>query len=318
MDMEKAAEALPLSGRLRRSLFRNTAAGWANNLVSVGSALAVTPMVIDRVGAPAYGIWVLVTQFSGYAGLLDLGVQPAVIKHVAGSRTRGDRYGLRAILSSALVLHSCIACVVLAALGAFSFFFKRFFNLAGVDPAEVRHALLIAGVTAAVGFPASVFSAGLRGCMRVDLGHWLGIAANLSRVVGVLLAWRPGAGIVGLAWAGVAANLDRVDRRDPPFAWRPAAATSPSPRPPAGRCASIMSFGALAFVGTLGWYMAYASDAIVIGGLATPSDIAYFGLAANVMIISAASRARSPGHSCPWPASWTPSTTARGSGTSIS
>ena len=38
-------------------------------------------------------------------------------------------------------------------------------------------------------------------------------------------------------------------------------------------------------MGTLGWYMAYASDAMVIGALATPSDIAYFGLAANVMVI---------------------------------
>ena len=224
---------------MRRALFRNTAAGWANNLVSVGSALAVTPMVIDRVGAPAYGVWVLVTQFSGYAGLLDLGVQPAIIKHVAGPRARGDRDGLRAIFSSALVLHSCIACLVLAALGAFSFFFERFFNLGGVDPAEVRHALIIAAVSAAVGFPASVFVAGLRGCMRVDLVHWLGIAANLSRVVGVLLALETGAGIVGLAWAGLAANLIGLtggffllrtrDRRR---------RLRPLRREPRGRCAS--------------------------------------------------------------------------------
>jgi O-antigen/teichoic acid export membrane protein len=270
---------------LKRIFARNILSGWLSNALSVGSALVLTPMVIRGVGSQAYGVWILINQISGYAGVLDLGVQPAVTKYVARARSVGDRDELRRLISSAISIHTGIACVVFAVLFALSFFLGRCFNLGEISPAEARRVLLIAGAGTALGFPASVLSGVLRGYLRLDLVNWLTIAVNIVRFLGVLLVLAWDRGIVGLAWVGLAANALGLVGGLVLLRWEAGEGYLRTTAVSRVACQTLLSFGVISFIGALGWYLAYTSNALVIGATLRAEDIAHFGLAMNVIVI---------------------------------
>jgi O-antigen/teichoic acid export membrane protein len=270
---------------LNRVFARNVLTGWLSNALSVGSALVLTPMVIRGVGSQAYGVWILVNQISGYAGVLDLGVQPAVTKYVARARSVGDRDELRRLISSAVSIHMGIACLVFTVLFTLSFFLERCFNLGDIGPEEARRVLLIAGAGTALGFPASVLSGVLRGYLRFDLVNWLNIAVNTFRFLGVLLALAWDRGIVGLAWMSLVANALGLAGGLVLLRSEVGGGCLCTADVSRAACRTLFSFGIVSFIGTVGWYFAYSSNALVIGATLRAEDIAHFGLAVNVITI---------------------------------
>ena len=269
----------------RATLARNTVASWLSYAAAIVIALALTPLVIRSVGPVGYGVWILLSQLTGYAGLLDVGVQPAVARFVADARARGDEDDRRSIISTAIVLHGTIGLCVLAILAFVSLFVDRWFDLGGLPPAEIRAALVIVALSAAIGFPASVLAAILKGRLRFDLLSALTTATQVVRAAGILLSIGARAGIVGLALASLASSVFGLCGA----AWL-------ASRGPEGlsidlRAVSrdalrrLMSVGGYAFVGQTGWYVAYATDAVLIGALLSVHDVASFGLAVNVLSI---------------------------------
>jgi O-antigen/teichoic acid export membrane protein len=275
------------SGRsTRATLARNTVASWLSYGTAVVIALALTPLVIHSIGAAGYGVWVLLTQLTGYAGLLDVGVQPAVARFVSEARARGDRDDGQSIISTAILLHGSIGLGVLALLALLSFFVDRWFDLGGLSREDVRVALLVVGVATAIGFPASVLTAVLKGRLRFDLVSILTTTTQVVRAGGIVLGvwwWR--GGILGLALATLAASIVALGgavwlvRREAEGLSIQLRAVS---RAALRRLASV---GAYAFVSHAGWYVAYATDAVLIAAVLSARDVASFGLVTNVLSI---------------------------------
>jgi O-antigen/teichoic acid export membrane protein len=65
-------------------------------------------------GDAAYGFWVVLLSFVGYAGILEFGVQPAVVKLVGQHRGREDREKLQELVTTALLFFVTVG--ILAAL----------------------------------------------------------------------------------------------------------------------------------------------------------------------------------------------------------
>jgi O-antigen/teichoic acid export membrane protein len=100
-----------------------------------------------------------------------------------------------------------------------------------------------------------------------------------------LAAVSGGGSIRGLAAVGLLANavglaacLWQVRRQDPGLRIR---CNLASPR----GAALLLSFGAYSILGSAGSYLAYGTDALVIGAILNASDVAFFGLAANVLLV---------------------------------
>ncbi|HWA98084.1 MAG TPA: hypothetical protein VG713_06305, partial [Pirellulales bacterium] len=90
---------------LLRMLGGHALATWANNGVSLGCALLLTPWIIQTLGATTYGVWAFLTQLTGYAGLFEVGMPQAVSKAVARARAGESREQTRAAVSTALAVH---------------------------------------------------------------------------------------------------------------------------------------------------------------------------------------------------------------------
>jgi O-antigen/teichoic acid export membrane protein len=101
-------------GSLHRRLALNSASNVSRFVVFLGGAFLLTPFVVRTLGDAAYGFWVVLLSFVGYAGILELGVQPAVIKLVGQHRGHPDPRKLEELISAALLFFFAVG--LLAAL----------------------------------------------------------------------------------------------------------------------------------------------------------------------------------------------------------
>ncbi len=90
--------------------------GWnsANQVVSVLVNLALTPLLVHRLGLAAYGTFAVVSSFRGLLSNLDGGLGPASSRYLAVYAGAGDRRRASALL----VTTSCLLVLVLGAVGA--------------------------------------------------------------------------------------------------------------------------------------------------------------------------------------------------------
>ena len=82
--------------------------------------MALFPFIVSHVGKEIYGIYLLVMTFTGYLGVLELGVTAAVTKYVAELTAKDDNEGAAKIVSASLSLYFIIGLVAAAALFSLS------------------------------------------------------------------------------------------------------------------------------------------------------------------------------------------------------
>ena len=168
-------------------------------LVSVGSALAVTPLVVHLLGDKQYGLWALATVLSGYYALFDLGLSGAVIRHLAGALGRNDREESNRVASTALVMYFGVGFAVLLAsilIAAVASYFLH----DSVELATYQKVVIIMGLGIGSSVPMRVFIAVLNANLRFDVSAGLEILSTVVRTlltVGFLLM---GFRILSLAW----------------------------------------------------------------------------------------------------------------------
>lgn len=91
---------------------RNTFVSWLNFSIAAVSNLILTPFILRKIGTPAYGLWIIISQLCAFALILDF--QPAVTKYVSAARGTHDKRQISRVLSTALLLNCSIATLILA------------------------------------------------------------------------------------------------------------------------------------------------------------------------------------------------------------
>lgn len=191
---ETAAGATAAGSGRGRLVFRNTVLNGGSVLFTIALSFLLVPFAIDRLGAPAYGVWVLAISFSlsgGYLSLSDLGLQQGVVKFVAEASATDDRHAVSRLVSTALAVFTLMTAVAVVVVTILWSFGPEVLNVPDRFHGALRMLLLLVGIEAAVGLPGLAFLAVLEGLQRydairiVDFGRQLLYAAV---VVGVLSA----------------------------------------------------------------------------------------------------------------------------------
>lgn len=89
--------------RIHERLTVNTVSNLLRYAVSMVVAFFLTPFIVRTLGDASYGFWVLLMSFIGYAGILEIGVQPAVVKLVGQYQGAGDSAKLKELINAALL-----------------------------------------------------------------------------------------------------------------------------------------------------------------------------------------------------------------------
>ncbi len=64
---------------MRLRALKNVLANWLGLGTTMVVGFLLTPFILHKLGDTAFGLWVLLTTFTGYYGLLDLGLRNSII-----------------------------------------------------------------------------------------------------------------------------------------------------------------------------------------------------------------------------------------------
>jgi O-antigen/teichoic acid export membrane protein len=153
-------------------LARNILSNSASTFLKLAISFLLTPFLILHLGREKYGLWLLLMSFSvsGTLSLLSLGLQSALIKHVAEFHALRDSKALNQIISSTLYVYTFMGLIGCAALFLFSHFWLA--HCFSFSPADLPVAKLLLGIMAVqvlFELPGLCFDAVLGGLQRFDI-----------------------------------------------------------------------------------------------------------------------------------------------------
>lgn len=199
----------------------------ASQAVGVLTLIVIAPIVLHRVGAASFGVWVLVGSVGSFGFLLDLGVSAAVVKNVAQQAAAGAQDQIARVLAAAALIYTVMAAVL--ALGGLVLWVLLPLVITGSGPvarlAPPLAALIGADIAVSlIGIPSIGL---LRGLQRFPV---LGAVNAFWAVAGAVLTvivLEAGGGIVAVAGVGAINSLlttvnyvilaRRIDRRFAPW-----------------------------------------------------------------------------------------------------
>lgn len=271
--------------RTRRAAIA-AAFGYGQFGVSLVVGIVVVPILLDRLGARTWGLWLATGELLAYAGMVDLGVLGVLPWLVAEADGGGDRAAMRRLMSTGVALGSVIGL----AFGVFGFalweILPSVLRLSQADRAAVGAPLaLIVGATALT-YPLRVYPAVLMGLQDMTFFGALRVGQSVLNAVLTILLLQSGYGLYALAWASVVPTIAglvvamlrlRTIAPDLTNGWV---------RPVWSQVSAMLMNGFGVWLAAFGWLLLSSSNALVITFLGHPEWVAIFSCTAKVSLIA--------------------------------
>jgi O-antigen/teichoic acid export membrane protein len=254
--------------------------------IQFGLTLAVgilmVPFVLKSVGAKLLGYWLASGEILAYAAMADLGVLGVIPWMIAKADGRGDRDGIRRLLSTGLVAALVVSAIYVALVVVLWNVAPTLLKLRPEERALIAGPLALMAAVTAVVLPLRIANSALVGLQDVRYSGAMTTAAwALDAVLTVALLFQ-GYGLWALAIGAsvpsaltATAALIRLRRIAPDLlhAW---------PRPSRAAVVSLFKEGGGGWLGAWGWRLSSATDAVIIASLADPVGITMLSMTARL------------------------------------
>lgn len=166
----------------------------------IAVSLVLTPFIIRRLGAEAYGVWILATSFSvlGYLSILTLGIPAALVKRIAEYNAKHESAALNESVNATLLVFGLLGVVGCAGLVAFAPYVDRVFHVPVSQVPSLVALLYIVAVQTLFDFPTQAFNAIVEGLQRYDISGCIDITRATLYATSVFLLLSSGYGVVAL------------------------------------------------------------------------------------------------------------------------
>ena len=266
-----------------KRIIRNVFSNWCNYFVNVVIAFFLSPFVVHTLGNTGYGIWILVGSLTGYLGLLDLGIRPAIVRYVSKYKALNDEESINQVINTSLLIFTLAGLLALLVSLVLAYFSVDIFKVTEDFHAELRLVLVLVGLNVALGFPFGVFNAFLNAWQRFDLNNAIIISAYLLRAGLIVLFLKLGYGLSALALITLSTSLvEYVLKVRYCFKVFPALRIKLS-LVNKKMLKTIFQFSLFSFIMGVSTLLAYYSDSIVIGYFLSAAAITFFAIAANLI-----------------------------------
>lgn len=273
-------------GSDRRRLVRNGAWEWSSFVAYAAVMFFLSPFLVARLGDGAYGIWELVLAITGYFGLADLGVRPAVVQAVARHDARGELDALNRCTNTACAIFAAAGAAILLIAVPLAFWIPAGFGMAAADRLPATLALLLVAGEQALALPFQAWSAVVIGKQRHDLLGRARLVVLALRTAGIIAVLLAGWGLVALAAVHALASVLEIVwftriafRLEPALRFAPRLVDRAAAR-------SLLRFGGWATVVLLALQVTWATDAVVIGGALGAVHVAWFAIGAKLALVA--------------------------------
>jgi O-antigen/teichoic acid export membrane protein len=183
----------------RLQFSRNLSSGGLLLVAEVAVALVLTPFIIVKLGAAAYGVWAVMISVIGYMGLIDVGIRGSVGRYVNHYLALQDRRAVSEVVGTANVILTGLAAIAFLAALVLAAFFEQVF--AKTPPElldEVRFSLPLLALGLWLSFVSSVLGNLLAAREATFAINHIMLVMLLLRSAGVVWALHSGHGLDAL------------------------------------------------------------------------------------------------------------------------
>lgn len=192
----------------REQTIRNIFFSMGSQILILGTSFFATPFMVQKLGADAYGIVILLSTVLSYMGFMDLGLSAATTYYLTECAFTNDWERFRQIVWSALITYSAIGLasgVIFSVL--IPYIVSSWFNI----PIDLRSTAIMASYLLIpvfiVSLTVQVFQAIVWAHSRIDLAALLASSNGVLQPLGALFMVLLGYGIIGIFIATLIANM---------------------------------------------------------------------------------------------------------------
>jgi O-antigen/teichoic acid export membrane protein len=255
---------------------KNVGMSWLGLATTMVVGFLLTPFILHRLGNTALGLWVLMTSFTGYYGLLDLGIRNAIVQYVARYQATNETDELAKVVSTGFFAYGCVALAAMAITLVTAANLQSWFKLNPEETAVAHALLLVVGIGTAIGMPITVFSGVLEGFQRFAFIGTIQTIAVVLRAAFIVFGLSAGRGIVFVGEVTVVLNLaaalvltSMAFRICPPglLHWNSVSGAT---------LGALAKFGVVTFWITVSYVLRFQVDSMVVAGFISVSAVAFF------------------------------------------
>jgi O-antigen/teichoic acid export membrane protein len=256
----------------------NTVVTGTRTILRALVAIALLPLLVNRIGQAPTGLFYFATTLTGYFTAVEYGLGTSVTKYVAEHRATKDAEHLGSILRASLLLMVGIGAVIAVVLALLTVLGGEVLFGTSATGSQAVPTLLVAAATALVYWPSRLGTAALQGLERYDINAIIQIVSSVvmlglvylvsetTQSVAVLTAIFGGMLVLEGAVAGVIA-WPHLGLRRGVGRWR------------GSHLRPALGFGGGLFLMGLADTFVYESDRIVLAGFVGAAAIAIYQIA---------------------------------------
>ena len=258
---------------------RNITANWIAQVANILLMLFLSPFIVHTLGKVQYGVWCLLTVFTGYMGLLDLGIRAGTGRFVMVYLAKGDHKRVNDTLRTSLGFFSAISVLVFAAAVGVGWLFPSFFaSVPAKHHGTIQVLLILVAIQIWLTACRTAISSVLAAHERFDLARG-GDLLNLA-VRAVLTVWllSAGYGLVGLmisvlaqAVLGTGVTYLLAKRVYPQLRVWPLALKR-------ARLRELFGFGIAAFAATMAARLTVQTNQLIIGAAVSVAEVTTYAV----------------------------------------
>lgn len=148
-------------------------------VVSLVISFVLTPLLIKALGPRQFGLYAIVSSFSAYYGILDLGIGSGLVRHLTFYSERKERDVVKQVITFGFVFYIVLG-IALSPLVVWSApLFSRFLHLHGGEAAEAQLLVVVMYAYFIFSSVAGLVTARLISLHRMDLASYCGLLANI-------------------------------------------------------------------------------------------------------------------------------------------
>ena len=183
----------------RAQYLRQLGSFYVTDLLAVGVFLVLTPLLLHHLGNARFGVLAIADSVLGYIGLLNLGLNPALTRFLAGSEATGNRERTVSLLSTSAMLFGVlgvaggiVASLVAAHIGTL-------FNVDAAVVDDCARFISIKGLEFIIAMPLGIYAAGNYSIgSMVKMNGVRAVGGGLETLLAFVVVWT-GSGLAMLA-----------------------------------------------------------------------------------------------------------------------
>jgi O-antigen/teichoic acid export membrane protein len=265
--------------KLGRVLVRNTLANLIGQAVLLLLTFFSVPYTAHRLGTAQYGAMILLLTYIEAFGLLNLGINPTLVKYIAQLLPQHRMKDIQGYVGTSFALYAVTGLLIgLLASVLARWVVTRFLNV----PLDLQHTVTLSFWIASAAFlfrfvgqvPAAIPIA----AQRFDIANFLNVGSEATRIVGVLGVLYLGHFLVGVMMVTVVASFlfcgasfIAARRLIPDICLRPGFSRA--------HFLSLVRFSKFVVVGNLTNRVVTNADNVLIGYFLPVSSMAFYGVA---------------------------------------